>query len=78
MCVKFHDHRKSLMENFIFLCSVCLFFIRIFLLRQLALGAIKTTDKRKLKFSFCNKRKIAVKPTIHENLAVSKALFGKF
>ena len=30
------------------------------------------------KVSLCNKRKIAVKPTIHQNSSVSKALLGKF
>ena len=31
-----------------------------------------------MEFLHCNKRKIAVKPTINQNSAVSKALLGKF
>ena len=30
-----------------------------------------------MEFFLCNKRKIAVKLTIHQNSAVSKALWGK-
>ena len=32
---------------------------------------------RKLKFFLFNKRKIDVKPTVHQNSAVPKALLGK-
>ena len=32
---------------------------------------------RKVKFLPCNKRKTAVKPTMHQNSAVSKAFLGK-
>ena len=39
---------------------------------------IKTTDSRRVKFFLCNKHKIAVKPTIHQNSHVSKELLGKF
>ena len=38
---------------------------------------IKTADSRRVKFFLCNKRKIAVKPTIHQNSHVSKELLGK-
>ena len=30
-----------------------------------------------MEFFICNKRKIAVRPTIHQNSSVSKALIGK-
>ena len=33
---------------------------------------------KKVEFFFCNKRKIAVKRTTHQNSAVLKALFRKF
>ena len=36
-----------------------------------------TVKWRKEEFFFCNKRKIAVKTTIQQNSAVSKALLGK-
>ena len=69
-------------------------FITIYILLQLVLGwqiakqlscpnlfhkaLIKVTDQRKVEFFLCNKRKTAVKPTIHQNSVVSKALLGKF
>ena len=37
----------------------------------------KNCSYRKANFFLCNKRKIAVKPTIHQNSAVSIALLGK-
>ena len=32
----------------------------------------------KVEFFLCNKRKIAVKPKMYQNTAISKALLGKF
>ena len=37
----------------------------------------KSCSYRKANFFLCNKRKMAVKPTIHQNSAVSIALLGK-
>ena len=45
-------------------------------LNPLSLITIKTTDYRK-EFFLCNKCKVAVKPAMHQNSAVSKALLGK-
>ena len=33
---------------------------------------------KKVEFFLCNKHKIALKPTIHQNSAASKGLLGKF
>ena len=38
----------------------------------------KNYRSKKSGFFLCNKREIAVKETIHQNLAVSNTLFGKF
>ena len=38
----------------------------------------KTTFEEKVEFSFVIYAKIAAKPTIHQNLGVSKVLLGKF
>ena len=41
-------------------------------------ATIKTTDSRKMELFLCNKRKTAVKLTIHQNSDFSKALLGEF
>ena len=38
----------------------------------------KNYRKRKIEFFVCNKRKIVLKQTMHQNSAVSKALLKKF
>ena len=47
-------------------------------LNPLSLSNNKNFTLKKNGIFFCNIRKIAFKLTIHQNLAVSKALFGKF
>ena len=47
-------------------------------LRHLSLSNNKNYRLKKEEFFLCNKRKIAVKPTIHQNSVVSKTLLGKF
>ena len=46
--------------------------------KQLSGLNLFSLSNNKVEFFLCNKRKIAVKPTINQNLAVSKALFRKF
>ena len=46
--------------------------------KPLSLSNNKNYRLKKSGVFLCNKRKIAVKPTIHQNSAVSKALLGKF
>ena len=38
----------------------------------------KNYGLKEVEFFLCNKRKIAVKPTIHQNSVVSKTFLGKF
>ena len=42
-------------------------------LNPLSLSNNENCRLKKVEFSFCNKREIVVKPTMHENSAVSEA-----
>ena len=46
-------------------------------LNALSISNNKNYILKKKGVFLCNKRKIAVKPTVHQNSAVSKALLGK-
>ena len=66
------------------ICKVSVFvssFVEWFLLTQVSTlfeqAIIKNTGLGKVEFFLCNKRKIAVKLIIHQNLAVCKGLFEK-
>ena len=47
-------------------------------LNPLSLSNNKNYIQRKVEFLLCNKRKLVVKPTRHQNSAVTKTLLEKF